>query len=43
MFASYLDIFSNIEITNNGKLITEHYDKRDDFNFSIINFPYLYM
>ena len=24
-----------------GKLTTQLYDKRDDFNFSIVNFPYL--
>jgi hypothetical protein len=24
-----------------GKLTTQHYDKRDYFNFSIVTFPYL--
>ena len=39
MPASYLDIFLNWDI--NGKLTTQLYYKRDDFNFSIVNFPYL--
>ena len=39
MSASYLDILLNIDI--NGKLTTQLYDKRDDFSFSIVNFPYL--
>ena len=43
MSASYLDIFLNRDITNNGKLSSKHNDKRGDFNFSIVNFPYLYM
>ena len=35
---SYLDIL----ITNNNwKYVTVVYDKRDSFNFSIVNFPYL--
>ena len=34
-----LDILLNIDI--NGKLTTQLYDKRDDFSFSIVNFPYL--
>ena len=37
--ASYLDIF--LKYDTNGHLSTRLYDKRDDFNFSIINFPYL--
>ena len=37
--ASYLDILLNID--SNGRLTTTLYDKRDDFNFAIINFPYL--
>ena len=37
--ASYLDIL--LEFDSNGHLSTRLYDKRDDFNFSIINFPHL--
>ena len=40
MSASYLDILLNIDI--NGKLTTQLYNKRDDFSFSIVNFPYLF-
>ena len=36
---SYLDI-SIISICG-GKYVTEVYDKRDDFNFDIVNFPYM--
>ena len=35
---SYLDI--SITICG-GKYVTEVYDKRDDFNFDIVNFPYM--
>ena len=35
---SYLDI--SISICG-GKYVTEVYDKRDDFNFHIVNFPYM--
>jgi hypothetical protein len=35
--ASYLDIY--LEFDDSGKLSTKIYDKRDDFNFKIINFP----
>ena len=35
---SYLDILITI---NNGQYATAVYDKRDSFNFSIVNFPYL--
>jgi hypothetical protein len=35
--ASYLDL--HIEIDTDGRLRTKHYDKRDDFNFPIVNFP----
>ena len=38
-FASYLDLL--LEIGDGNKLSTKLYDKRDDFNFSIVNFPYL--
>jgi hypothetical protein len=37
--ASYLDVL--LKLDTNGKLTTQLYDKRDDFNFSIVNFPYL--
>ena len=36
---SYLDLFLSIE--RNGQLRTSFYDKRDDFNFHITNFPFL--
>ena len=36
--ASYLDCYLYIV---NGKLTTRLYDKRDDFNFPIVNFPFL--
>ena len=36
--ASYLDCYLNID---DGKLITRLYDKRDDFNFPIVNFPFM--
>ena len=36
--ASYLDCYLNVD---NGKLITRLYDKRDDFNFPIANFPFI--
>ena len=36
--ASFLDL--NMNITNN-KISIKIYDKRDDFNFDIINFPFL--
>ena len=35
---SYLDCYLNID---NGKLITRLYEKRDDFNFPIVNFPFM--
>jgi hypothetical protein len=37
--ASYLDI--HLEIDSEGWLRTKHYDKRDDFNFPIVNFPFI--
>ena len=37
--ASYLDLTFTIE--KHGKLSTKLYDKRDDFDFHIINFPFL--
>ena len=36
--SSYLDCYFYID---NGKLTTRLYDKRDDFNFPIVNFPFL--
>jgi hypothetical protein len=37
--ASYLDL--NLEIDSEGRLRTKLYDKRDDFNFPIVNFPFI--
>ena len=37
--ASYLDL--HLEIDNEGRLKTKRYDKRDDFSFPIVNFPFL--
>ena len=37
--ASYLDL--HLEIDNEGRLRTKFYDKRDDFNFLIVNFPFI--
>ena len=37
---SYLDIAISI---CGGKYVTEVYDKRDDFNFDIVNFSYNYV
>ena len=37
--ASYLDL--HLEIDSEGRLRTKHYDKRDDFNFPIVNFPFV--
>jgi len=39
MSASYLDLL--LEIDSEGRLRTKHYDKRDDFNFPIVNFPFI--
>ena len=36
---SYLDVSINI---CQGKFITEVFDKRDNFNFNIVNYPYIY-
>jgi hypothetical protein len=38
-FASYLDI--SFYIDSNDRLPTTLYDKRDDFDFAIVNFPFL--
>ena len=37
--ASYLDL--HLEIDNEVRLKTKLYDKRDDFSFPIVNFPFL--
>jgi hypothetical protein len=37
--ASYLDVL--LKLDTNGKITTQLYDKRDYFNFSIVNIPYL--
>jgi hypothetical protein len=37
---SYLDL--QLEIDSEGRLRTKLYDKRDDFNFPIVNFPFIY-
>jgi hypothetical protein len=37
--ASYLDILLNID--SSGRLTTSLYDKRDDFDFKIVNFRFL--
>jgi hypothetical protein len=37
--ASFLDVLLNIGA--DGKLTTQLYDKRDDFSFTIVNFPYI--
>jgi hypothetical protein len=39
MSASYLDL--HLEINSEGRLRTKLYDKRDDFNFPIVNFPFI--
>jgi hypothetical protein len=39
MSTSYLD--QHLEIDNEGRLRTKLYDKRDDFNSSIVNFPFI--
>jgi hypothetical protein len=38
---SYLDL--HLEIYSEGRLWAKFYDKRDDFNFPIVNFPYWYV
>jgi hypothetical protein len=37
--ASYLDL--HLEIGSEDRLRTKFYDKRDDFNFPIVNFPFI--
>ena len=37
--ASYIDL--HLELDSEGWLRTKLYDKRDDFNFLIVNFPFI--
>jgi hypothetical protein len=37
-FSLLLDVLLNTDAV--GKLTTQLYDKQDDFNFAIVNFPY---
>ena len=37
--ASYLDL--QLEIDSEGRLRTKFYVKRDDFNFPVVNFPFV--
>jgi hypothetical protein len=37
--ASYLDLY--LDIDSEGRFKTKPYDKRDDFNFPIVNFPFI--
>ena len=37
--ASYLDL--HIEIDSEGQFRTKLYNKKDDFNFPIVNFPFI--
>ena len=39
IYASYLDLL--LEIENNSRLRTKHYDKRYDCNITIVNFPFI--
>jgi hypothetical protein len=39
MSASYLDAL--LELDSKLKITIQLYDKWDDFNFSVVNFPYL--
>ena len=38
--ASYIDL--HLEIDSEGRLRTKVYDKRDDFNFPMLNFPFIW-
>ena len=38
--ASYID--QHLDIDGKGKLLTKLYDKRDDFSFRIVIFPFLF-
>ena len=37
----YLIFYVQLDIDNEGRLITKRYNKRDDFSFPIVNFPFL--
>ena len=39
MSTLYLDL--HLEIDNEGRIRTKFYDKRDDFNSLIVNFPFI--
>ena len=39
MYPSYLDL--HLEMDGEVRLRTKHYDKRDDFNFPIINLTFI--
>jgi len=39
MAASYLDL--HLVIDSEGRLRTKLYDRRDDFNFPIVKFPFI--
>ena len=39
--ASYLDLLSRSKYDNFHRLQVKLYDERDDFNFNIVNFPFL--
>jgi hypothetical protein len=39
--ASYLDIL--LDIDSNGRLTTTLYHKREDFDFAMVDFPFLYV
>jgi hypothetical protein len=39
MSASYLDL--HLDIDSEGRLSTKLYDKIDNFNFPIVNFPFI--
>jgi hypothetical protein len=39
--ASFLDLY--LEFNDSGQLSTKIYDKRDDFNFKIINSPFIHI
>ena len=38
---TYSDMYKFLEMTTDGRLNTKIYDKRDDFNFPIVNLPFL--
>ena len=39
IYAAYLDV--NLEIDSDGRLRTKIYDKRDDLNLPVVNFPFI--